>query len=89
VSRVELPPWRPGRRRLLLPLVWALVRVPAAVVRGYRSGRVFVDAISFAPFEERYRWRTTPERARRVLIQVEGQLARGERPEPADGELLR
>jgi hypothetical protein len=44
------------------------------------SGDWLIEAVSYAPYEQRFRWSIPAERKGQVLAQVEGQLARGERP---------
>jgi hypothetical protein len=54
--------------------------LPVAVVRAARSGECLIEAVSWAPYPIRLRWAISKERKGQVLAQVEGQLARGERP---------
>ncbi|HEY2073416.1 MAG TPA: hypothetical protein VGG88_07570 [Gaiellaceae bacterium] len=53
-----------------------------------RSGDWLIEAVSWAPYEERLRWSIPKERRGQVLAQVEGQLARGERPMPRNAKQL-
>lgn len=53
-----------------------------------RSQLWLVEAVSWAPYELRLRWEVSPERKGQVLAQVEGQLARGERPMPRNAKQL-
>ena len=53
-----------------------------------RSQHWLVEAVSWAPYELRLRWEVSPERKGQVLAQVEGQLARGERPMPRNAKQL-
>ena len=73
-ERVELPPETRFRlmRRLFAP----------------RSDEWLIEAVSYAPYEQRLRWSIPAERKGQVLAQVEGQLARGERPMPRNAKQL-
>ena len=53
-----------------------------------RSEHWLVEAVSWAPYELRLRWEVAAERKGQVLAQVEGQLARGERPMPRNAKQL-
>ena len=53
-----------------------------------RSGEWLVEAVSYAPYELRLRWEIPKDRKGQVLAQVEGQLARGERPMPRNAKQL-
>ena len=44
------------------------------------SGEWLIEAVSYAPYEQRLRWSIPADRKGQALAQVEGQLARGERP---------
>jgi hypothetical protein len=47
---------------------------------GRRSDEWLIEAVSWAPYEQRLRWSIPKERKGQALAQVEGQLARGEQP---------
>jgi hypothetical protein len=66
----------PKRARRRLP--YLVVDVPRAL----RTADWTIEAVSWAPYPIRYRWRTTREWRGQVLASVEGQLARGETPVP-------
>ncbi|MDE3191948.1 MAG: hypothetical protein KGL94_14150 [Acidobacteriota bacterium] len=53
-----------------------------------RSGAWLIEAVSWAPYEQRLRWSIPRERKGQVLAQVEGQLARGEQPMPRGAKQL-
>jgi hypothetical protein len=53
-----------------------------------RFGDWLVEAVSWAPYEVRLRWEISEDRKGQVLAQVEGQLARGERPMPRNAKQL-
>ncbi|HKT44312.1 MAG TPA: hypothetical protein VJQ85_05885 [Gaiellaceae bacterium] len=53
-----------------------------------RSDHWLVEAVSWAPYELRLRWEVPKDRKGQVLAQVEGQLARGERPMPRNAKQL-
>ena len=72
--------------RLLLLL---FVDLPVAAVRAIRSDTWTIDAISWAPFRASYTWTTTSEYRGQVLAQVEGGLARGDKPRPRNALLVR
>jgi hypothetical protein len=70
--------WLVGRvLRLLELLLWD---VPRAALQAFRSDEWTIEAITWQPHRTSYTWRTTGEFRGNVLAQVEGQLARGERP---------
>jgi hypothetical protein len=71
--------------RLLVRLFYDL---PVAAVRAVRSGECLIEAVSWAPYPIRLRWAISKERKGQVLAQVEGQLARGERPMPRHAKQL-
>ena len=73
-ERAELPPDTRFRllRRLFAP----------------PSGDWLIEAVSYAPYEQRFRWSIPAERKGQMLAQVEGQLARGERPMLRDAKQL-
>lgn len=75
---------------LLIPRLFirAFVDLPVAAVRAWRSDECLIEAVSWAPYEERLRWSIPKERRGQVLAQVEGQLARGERPMPRNAKQL-
>jgi hypothetical protein len=79
-------PARSARKRIR-PLV-RLADFPVAALRALRSDEWTVEAISWAPFRASYRWTTTREYRGQVLAQVEGGLARGEKPQPRNAVLL-
>jgi hypothetical protein len=54
-----------------------------------RSDDWTVEAVSWAPYEIRLSWSISTDRKGQVLAQVEGQLARGERPMPRNAKQLR
>ena len=70
-------------------LVRLLVDLPVAAVRASRSDEWTIEAVSWAPFQRRYTWKTTREHRGQVLAQVEGGLARGEAPRPRNAQLVR
>jgi hypothetical protein len=74
-ERVELPP------KMRFRVVRQLFARP--------SGDWLIEAVSHAPYEQRLRWSIAAERKGQVLAQVEGQLARGERPMPRNAKQLR
>ena len=47
-----------------------------------------IEASSWAPYPITHRWTTTPELRGQVLASVEGQLARGEPPQPRNAKQL-
>jgi len=47
-----------------------------------------IEASSWAPYPVTHRWTTTPELRGQVLASVEGQLARGEAPQPRNARQL-
>ena len=53
-----------------------------------RSGDWMIEASSWAPYPITHRWSTTPDRRGQVLASVEGQLARGERPQPRNAKQI-
>jgi hypothetical protein len=55
---------------------------------GPRAQDVLVEAVSWAPYPIRLRWEIAEDRKGQVLAQVEGQLARGERPMPRNAKQL-
>lgn len=65
-ERAELPP--DTRFRLVRKLV------------ARSSGDWLIEAVSYAPYEQRLRWSIPADRKGQALARVEGQLARGERP---------
>jgi hypothetical protein len=67
---------RRGRGRRL-ERAWAAV---AGAVRALRSDEWTIEAITFMPQRQSYRWRTTSEYRGQVLAQVEGSLANGGPP---------
>jgi hypothetical protein len=67
---------------ILLPLLRWLVTLPFAVVRGHRSGRIRVEAVSFFPWEESHLWTTTRDHVANVVEQVAAGLERGEVSKP-------
>lgn len=75
---------------MLVPrmLMRVFVDLPVAAVRASRSDECMVEAVSWAPYEIRLRWAISKERKGQVLAQVEGQLARGERPMPRNAKQL-
>jgi len=74
--------WLP---RLLYRL---LVDLPVAAVRAARSDEWTIEAVSWAPFRESYRWTTVSASRGQVLAQIEGGLARGEAPRPRHATFL-
>jgi hypothetical protein len=71
--------------RLLLRL---FVDLPVAAVRALRSDTWTIDAISWAPFRASYTWTTRREYRGQVLAQVEGAIARGEKPHPRNATFV-
>ena len=65
-----------------------LVDLPVAGARALRSDAWTIEAISWAPFRESYTWTTTREHRGQVLAQIEGGLARGERPHPRNAQFV-
>ena len=61
-------------------LVW-LARAAVAAVRALVSDVWWVDAVTFSPHRQCYRWRTDAEHRGQVLAQVEGSFARGHVPQ--------
>ena len=53
-----------------------------------RSGDWTIEASSWAPYPITHRWSTTTELCGQVLASVEGQLARGETPQPRNAKQL-
>lgn len=53
-----------------------------------RSDEWLIEAVSWAPYEQRLRWSIPGERKGQMLAQVEGQLARGEQPMPRGAKQL-
>ncbi len=78
--------WLVGAVLRLLELVfWEL---PRAGLRMRGSEEWTIEAITWLPHRESYRWTTTGEFRGHVLAQVEGQLARGEVPTPRNATYL-
>ena len=48
-----------------------------------------IEAVSWAPYPLRHRWKVAPELKGQVLASVEGQLARGEEPMPPRAKQVR
>jgi hypothetical protein len=69
-------------------LVRVFYDLPVAALRAARSGECLIEAVSWAPYPIRLRWAISKERKGQVLAQVEGQLARGERPMPRNAKQL-
>ena len=69
-------------------LVRFLYDLPVAAIRARNSDALFIEAVSWAPYEMRLRWEISKDRKGQVLAQVEGQLARGERPMPRNAKQL-
>ncbi len=74
-----------GIGRLLVRL---FVDVPVAALRALGSDEWTIEAISWAPYRLEYRWTTDREHRGQVLAQVEGGIARGERPQPRNAHFL-
>jgi hypothetical protein len=74
---------------LLRGLVRLLVDIPVAGIRALRSDEWTIEAISWAPYRIGYAWTTTSEHRGQVLAQVEGGIARGDRPRPRNAQLVR
>jgi hypothetical protein len=53
-----------------------------------RAAEWTIEASSWAPYPVTHRWTTTPELRGQVLASVEGQLARGEAPQPRNARQL-
>lgn len=67
---------------MLIPrLLVRLADVAVAAVRAAAKDEWTIEAISFMPTRQSYRWRTTREYRGQVLAQVEGSLARGHVPQ--------
>jgi hypothetical protein len=77
---------------LLTMIPRMLIRVfydlPVAAVHAARSDACLIEAVSWAPYPIRLRWEISKDRKGQVLAQVEGQLARGERPMPRNAKQL-
>jgi hypothetical protein len=69
-------------------LVRLLVDIPLAGIRALRSDEWTIEAISWAPFRTSYTWTTTREYRGQVLAQVEGGIARGEKPQPRNAQFV-
>jgi hypothetical protein len=52
------------------------------------AGEWTIEASSWAPYPITHRWTTTHELRGQVLASVEGQLARGETPQPRNAKQL-
>jgi hypothetical protein len=74
---------------LVRGLVRLLVDIPLAGIRALRSDEWTIEAISWAPFRTSYTWTTTREYRGQVLAQVEGGIARGEKPQPRNAQFVR
>ena len=72
----------PKRTRRRVP--YLLLDVP----RAFRTTSWTIEAVSWAPYEVRYRWTTTADLRGQVLASVEGQLARGETPVPRNARQI-
>lgn len=53
-----------------------------------RADEWTIEAASWAPFPLRRRWATSEELKGQVLARVEGQLARGEEPQPRNARQI-
>jgi hypothetical protein len=69
-------------------LIRAFYDLPVAAFRARNSDTLFIEAVSWSPYELRLRWEISKDRKGQVLAQVEGQLARGERPMPRNAKQL-
>lgn len=74
---------------LVRGLVRLLVDIPLAGIRALRSDEWTIEAVSWAPFRTSYTWTTTREHRGQVLAQVEGGIARGEKPQPRNAQFVR
>jgi hypothetical protein len=74
---------------LVRGLVRLLVDIPLAGIRAMRSDEWTIEAVSWAPFRTSYTWTTTREHLGQVLAQVEGGIARGEKPQPRNAQFVR
>jgi hypothetical protein len=74
---------------LVRGLVRLLVDIPLAGIRALRSDEWTIEAISWAPFRTSYTWTTTRDYRGQVLAQVEGGIARGEKPQPRNAQFVR
>lgn len=72
--------------QVLVPLLRLIAELPVALVRVRRSQERLVDAITFWPHEESYRWTTTSDHLERVLDQVAVGLEGGQIARPLDAE---
>ncbi|MGH2972207.1 MAG: hypothetical protein ACRDNM_14485 [Gaiellaceae bacterium] len=74
------------RERAELPDDVRFTRVRKLFAR--RSDKWLIEAVSWAPYEKRFRWSIAKERRGQALASVEGQLARGENPMLRDAKQL-
>ncbi|MHB8471167.1 MAG: hypothetical protein ACYDCH_15660 [Gaiellaceae bacterium] len=72
-----------GKRRLR-----RLAELVAEAARALRADEWTIEAVSWLPRQERYRWTTTGEHRGQVLAQVEGGLTRGDVPRPRNARYL-
>jgi hypothetical protein len=74
---------------ILAPLVRFLVLTPYRSLRGRRSTRIWIEAISWGvtPQRESILWTTTTDHVSRVLDQITAGLAAGDVTEPLGGVL--
>lgn len=66
--------------QVVLPLVYAVARLPFDLLRSRGSVTVHVEAVRFAPWRESYRWTTTRDHRDRVLHQVARAFEEGDIP---------
>ena len=78
--KLQRPPRVRGKRALRRAFV-RLYRLAAAAVRSFRSDEWTIEAITWLPQKQAYRWTTTREFRGQVLAQVEGHLTRGDIPQ--------
>lgn len=78
LALIELPLVFLGQ--VVLPALYAVLRLPLDLVRARGSTAVHVEAIRFTPWRESYRWTTTRDHRDRVLDQVARGFASGDIP---------
>jgi hypothetical protein len=67
---------------VLRPALRFLVLLPAATIKGHRSGAVRIEAICFFPGREARLWTTTPDQVGSVLDEIARGLAEGRIVQP-------
>ncbi len=71
---------------IIWPLVRFVVLLPWALVQGFKSKEVRVEAVTFYPWPESHLWVTKKDRVEEVLFQVVRDLRVGEVSEPLAAE---